>query len=65
MEVVVTASTEEQGFSLEGYHPHHPGWFWPSCMLMDVFHGSYVMYLYLFPASTQFAYFREKPLYEF
>ena len=58
MQVVMTVSTEEQRFSFQGDHPHHPGWFWPSCMVVDVFQGPYVMDFYIFGAATVLTYLR-------
>jgi len=44
----MTRSTEGHRFSLEADHPLYPFWFGPSWVFVEVFHGSYVMYFYIF-----------------
>ena len=64
-DIFMTFFTEEQRFSLEGYHPHDPGRFWPSWVFMEIAHLSYVMHLYVLMAPAKFARICEKSLYEF
>jgi hypothetical protein len=62
--VHVTGSAEEHRFTPEGYHPFYPGWLFASWILMQVFHCSDVMPLYIL-RTTPFAMIGEQSLFEF
>ena len=61
----MTRSAEDERLSLERDHSLDPFWLWPSWVLMEVLHPSYVMYFDIFGASAEFAGLCQEPLDEF
>ena len=65
LDVFMTRSTEDERLALESYHSLDPFWFWPSWVLMQVFHCPYMMDFYFICAAAHFAGICKEPLYEF
>ena len=63
--ILMTRSTEGHRFPFQGYHPFDPFRLAPSWVLVEIFHGSYMMDFYILCGSAEFTVSREKSLHEF